>query len=140
MYEPDFKIEMLLDPVAKARPRVCKNGHTYTPEKTMRAEDTIRWLVASALKGRTVPLFHGALHVEMEFSFQRPKSVKRVNHTVKPDLDNLAKLVGDAGLGLIWNDDSQIENLRVQKFYGERGLIRLRVWDMSDPVRFKAAL
>jgi Holliday junction resolvase RusA-like endonuclease len=137
MYEPDFKIELMVDPVAKGRPRVCKTGRAYTPEKTRRAEDTMRWLIASALQGRTVPMFTGALHVEMEFSFQRPKSVKRASHTVKPDLDNLAKLAGDAGNGLIWNDDSQIENLRVQKFYGDRGLVRIRVWDMVDQTKFK---
>lgn len=131
MYEPDFKLEMHIDPVAKGRPRVCRNGRAFTPEKTRRAEDMIRWLVGQALQGRTVPLFEGPLHVEMEFSFQRPKSVKRMSHTVKPDLDNLVKMM-DACNGLIWRDDAQIECLRAQKYYSDRGLIRIRVWASED--------
>lgn len=37
-------------------------------------------------------------------------------HTQKPDLDNLAKPVLDALNGVAWKDDSQIFELRIQKW------------------------
>lgn len=42
----------------------------------------------------------------------------RMNHTKRPDIDNLAKLVLDAGNGVLWEDDSQVCHLDVRKVYG----------------------
>jgi len=56
----------------------------------------------------------------MGFGFERPKSIKpkkRPYMIVKPDLDNLVKMVADACNGLLWLDDSQIIDLRCYKFY-----------------------
>ena len=131
MYDPDFKIDLILDPVAKGRPRVCRNGRAYTPEKTRRAEEAMRWQIGLAMKDRAVPMFGGPLAVEVELRFARPKSVKRAHHTVKPDIDNAVKLIGDAGNGLIWSDDSQIVQLSARKVYCDRGMIKLWVWRLD---------
>jgi len=47
-----------------------------------------------------------------------------LEHTGKPDLDNLAKLVLDAANGILWDDDSQIIKLHLSKMYsGKPGYI-----------------
>jgi Holliday junction resolvase RusA-like endonuclease len=47
----------------------------------------------------------------------KPKSSKREQPTVKPDIDNYAKLVLDALNGIAWKDDSQVVEIRVKKMY-----------------------
>lgn len=133
----DYRIEVLCDPTAKGRPRATRTGRMYTPKKTRDAEAEIRMAIGESLSDRDAPLFvHGPLFVEMEFIFRRPVSQKRNAHVIRPDLDNLIKLVGDAGNGVLWRDDSIIECVRAKKAYGERGSIRLRVFDMAESSRF----
>lgn len=39
----------------------------------------------------------------------------------KPDFDNLAKIVGDAGNGVLWHDDAQIYDGRARKVIAAQG-------------------
>lgn len=41
-----------------------------------------------------------------------------VRHTVKPDWDNIGKVVSDALNGVTWVDDSQVYWANVKKIYG----------------------
>ena len=41
-----------------------------------------------------------------------------IEHTIKPDIDNLLKFVMDAGNGVLWNDDRQIHQVQMKKVYG----------------------
>jgi Holliday junction resolvase RusA-like endonuclease len=47
--------------------------------------------------------------------------------TVKPDYDNVAKLVGDSLNGILWMDDSQIVQATLEKRYGLVPGMRLEV-------------
>ena len=49
-----------------------------------------------------------------------PKRVASAPDTVKPDVDNVAKLVLDALTGAAWADDRQVVSLRARKFPRER--------------------
>jgi Holliday junction resolvase RusA-like endonuclease len=55
--------------------------------------------------------------------FHRPKSVskRRTLPVVKPDLDNIAKLVMDSLSGVVYPDDSQICRLTARKAYCKDG-------------------
>ncbi len=46
----------------------------------------------------------------------KTKSMPRVPHTKKPDVDNLLKSLLDALSGLAWVDDSRISSLMASKF------------------------
>jgi Holliday junction resolvase RusA-like endonuclease len=61
-----------------------------------------------------------AAHVTVIYRFKKPKSVKRIHHTVKPDLDKLARgiLDGITQSALVWADDSQAVSIFVAKEYG----------------------
>ena len=50
---------------------------------------------------------------------QREMLEHRLRPTVKPDLDNVAKLVYDALNGVAWYDDNAIVDTQVRKFYSD---------------------
>lgn len=66
--------------------------------------------------------------IQAAFSFERPKTVKREHHTVKPDCDKLTRFLLDAIVqsGLI-DDDAQVVAITAIKEYGERDLIWFKV-------------
>jgi crossover junction endodeoxyribonuclease RusA len=82
------------NPIPKERPRVVK-GHTYTPKRTLDAEQVVKLYARRA----RVPRLSG--HVKLTASFFRDSA--------QPcDLDNLVKLVSDALNGIAFGDDRQI--------------------------------
>jgi len=74
------------------------------------------------------PPLEGALCVDMEFHFVKPKSAKREYHTVKPDVDNVVKAVLDNGNGILWEDDRQIVRITASKCYANvaKTIIKIR--------------
>lgn len=107
-----------MTPQPKARPRVRRDGHVYTPEATQQAEDTIRvaWLAAH---GRQSLLWWGKetpLALYLTVYLRRPAHSKRPLPSVRPDLDNFAKVM-DALNGTAFLDDGQITTALTKKRY-----------------------
>ena len=96
----------------------------YSDPKGVKYEKAIRDAVISQYDGE--PL-EGPLSVNIAAIFKRQKTVDRNRHTVKPDADNVAKAILDSLNQVLWNDDSQIVCLTVQKLYGDRDLISMEV-------------
>ena len=79
----------------------------------------------------------GRLSVELVFVFEPARSWTKkkraaahsgeLPHTIKPDLDNLIKLALDSLNGLVWRDDTQIDEIKASKHYGPQALTRFRV-------------
>ena len=112
------------EPVAKGRPRFG-NGRTYTPKKTVDAENNIKLL---ALKVGFEKL-HGPLRMTITFEMRIPKSWPAqskkealegfIRPTKTPDIDNLFKLVADSlqGDNMVYQDDNQIVEIMAVKRY-----------------------
>lgn len=121
------------EPVAKGRPRFAMRGHVpmvYTPAKTMNYESALRAKAHLEMKDR--PMFDGPVAVEMLAQVEVPKSWPKKKQAAaflgeiapgKPDVDNYAKLVGDALNGVVWTDDAQIVDLHARKKYGQPLLV-----------------
>lgn len=83
----------------------------------------IAWEAAATLKTfKDYPCapFPGAVRVLAVFRLPRPKALSKtriVPHTKKPDLDKLTRAVGDALTGILFHDDSQIVQWKVEKCY-----------------------
>lgn len=73
--------------------------------------------------------FSGAVVVKAEFVFRHPKTVKREEHTVRPDLTNCWKLVEDAcTAAAVWRDDSQVVKAEISKRYGQNPGVYVSVY------------
>ena len=132
------------EPVGKGRPRVTARGgkfaHAYTPKKTKDFEDAIRFeFMASNCE--TMPVYPKGmpLKVDMTFAFEVPKSYSkkkreaclngRIQHTRKPDADNIAKAVLDAvSGGYAMDDDSQVVVLTMEKIFAEESYVEVRIY------------
>lgn len=119
----------------KGRPRATiRGGHAavYTPAKTVNAEAMVRSIGADAMAGGD--LFDGPLHLSVVVNLERPaswskrKRVETLIPTGKPDLDNVAKLIGDALNGIVWRDDSQIASLHIGRRFVESGGERVEIF------------
>lgn len=117
-------------PVAKGRPIVSTRGGRpmlRTPDRTVRYESQVALFAAQAMAGR--PPVASAVVVDVVAVFpiapswpkkrQRAALAGELRPTGRPDADNVAKALGDGCNGVVWADDSQIVDLRVQKRFGE---------------------
>lgn len=110
-------------PKGKARPRFA-NGHAYTPKATRDYEKMIGYEY-KAQDGRK---FSGKVSVEVTAVFQIPKSWSKVKKhevifngkrpEVRPDIDNIVKVVMDGLNGIAYDDDSQVVDIKASKVYG----------------------
>ena len=113
MYKVEFEISG--QPQGKARPRFTKTGRAYTPEKTKIYEQRIQAAAWAAMKKDNLEMVSCPVHMEIVAFMQIPKSwskVKRleaeygaIRPTVKPDLDNIIKAVGDGCNEIVYQDD-----------------------------------
>lgn len=80
-----------------------------------------------------LPQVQGPVVVELEFRFERPKSVKREYPTVKPDLDKLMRAVldgvTDSGL---WKDDAQVIKALPSKAYAAKPGVHVRIGELRE--------
>ena len=113
---------------AKQRPRFY-NGRVYTQKKTIVYENLVKNVFKEYAEIYKWQPIEGAIRAEikvfMKISKSDSKVVKKrklegyVRPTVTPDADNLAKSILDSLNGLAYNDDKQIVELEVKKFYNE---------------------
>jgi len=92
------------EPVPKGRPRFLPNGIPYTPRKTREAEKDLRW--AARVKMDRLGNVYLPREPTYKVRLQFFCSDRR-----RRDIDNLEKLVLDALEGVVWRNDSQIEDL-----------------------------
>lgn len=101
---------------------------TYTQEKTRKHEQLVAWAYKAVAGGFTFP---DETYIELRvIAFMKiPKGTSKVKRekmlsgeirpTVKPDWDNLGKLVSDALNGIAYRDDKYVVDAVVRKFYSD---------------------
>lgn len=134
-------IEIVLagKPMAKERVRVTRQGHAFTPQRTVNYEARLAWAAQEAMGGR--PPLEGPLRVVMDVLLPIPKSRSKkwkaaalagaVRPVKKPDSDNFAKVMDSLNL-IAWVDDSQIVDLRVRKFYSDAPAMRIQIHQLGE--------
>lgn len=128
MTEISFSVPVVPMSQPRQRHRIAKNDagkqyvRNYTSERapiqTFKA--TVRMAAQQAYQG---PPLEGPLRCDLEFVFPRPsgliwktKPMPRLPHSKRPDRDNLDKAVMDALKSLLWLDDAQVCDGRIQKW------------------------
>jgi crossover junction endodeoxyribonuclease RusA len=108
------------DPIPKGRPRVGKNGHAHTPERTRNAERAAITSMMEAMVGTEIADAPVGIAVEFFCATNR-----------KTDGDNLLKLITDAMNEIVVTDDSLIEEwfCRVHRGVGKANArTQILVW------------
>lgn len=73
------------------------------------------------------------LTVILYFDIKGPKKLWGTYKTTKPDCDNYIKEIKDVMTILkFWNDDNQVVDLRVVKYYSEKGTIFIRMEELEN--------
>ena len=129
-------------PCAKGRPKFATRGRfvqAYTPEKTVNYENLVKLSFMQQCGGQKLT---GAIAAEILAFMPIPKSGSKkkkaamegglVRHTRKPDADNLAKSILDALNRIAFDDDGQIVELTVKKFYAEEPRAEVMLGELTD--------
>ncbi len=133
-------------------------AHVYAPEANRRYEERVRAAVAEQYAGVPAPFFPVGvpLACRVRFVFSRPqahfgsgrnagvlKAAAPYWHTVKPDLDNLLKLLWDGLTPRVFAGDQQIVRLVDPcKVYVQPGGVprtEVEFWVLEQPVRSPSA-
>lgn len=120
-------------PQGKARPRFTRTGHAYTPDSTRLYEQEVRAAYLEAAGGRTYA--DAPVTVDILAFYPIPKSAAKARRAamesgelrpaVKPDWDNLGKIICDALNGVAWRDDAQVVRATVDKRYGMEPMVHV---------------
>lgn len=107
-------------PKGKARPRMMRTGHTYTPEGTAVYENLVK--VSFMNEHPDVVPFDGPVTASVAAYFPIPKSWSKKKKALaelnwihpmgKPDIDNILKIVFDGLNGVAFTDDAHIVRLK----------------------------
>lgn len=125
------------EPKGKGRPRFTKRGHTYTDAKTKEYESLV---MASYLASANCHKFTSPVRVVIMAHFKPPKKSKKVvgdmlnGHilpTKKPDVDNIAKIILDGLNRIAWDDDTQVVDLTIGKYYSEEPGVAVMVEEIN---------
>lgn len=114
----DGKVLPYIDHYRKPKVQALRNELTlkmkrYRPEQT--SEKPIR------------------LTVILYFDIKAPKKLWGTYKTTKPDCDNYVKEIKDIMTLLkFWKDDNQVVDLRVVKYFAEKGTIFIRMEELED--------
>lgn len=113
-------------PTGKGRPRVCRNV-TYTPKETRDYENLVRQCYIAKYADKQPISAKTPVEVEIYAYFKIPKNMPKKQKeliennelfpTVKPDSDNISKIILDALNGVAYYDDNQVTDLTIYKLY-----------------------
>lgn len=135
------KVEFTIpgEPKAKQRPRVTKQGIAYTPKQTIEYENWVKqcyWIKNKDkfLEGQIKAVIKAYFTIPKSTSKKRRKLMieEKIRPTKKPDTDNLAKIVLDSLNTLAFNDDKQVVDLRVLKFYSEEPRVEVTLEKIQE--------
>lgn len=138
-----IKFEIPGEPMAQQRPKFSSCIDPKTGRKITKAYDPVKskdyktYIKYIASQHKPAELLQGALKVSLDVYKSIPNSWSNVKKKsakwgvlrplTKPDLDNVAKGVLDACTKIIWNDDNQIVELIVRKYYSDNPRIEVIV-------------
>lgn len=129
------------EPKGKGRPRMTKNGHTYTPKDTYEYENLVKLAFTQAYpdwvphKGEVLAYIDAYYSIPKSYSKKKKQLIEAgiIQPTKKPDLDNIAKSILDSLNGIAYLDDSQVIELKVAKYYSDTPCVEvILVHDMEE--------
>lgn len=122
--------EITGEPMGKQRPKFSRAGNfvrTYTPKETVNYE---QWVKMCYKQAGGQHLGTGPIGIKVNVFYKIPKSFskkkrqqaldRQIAPTVKPDCDNVLKIICDSLNGIAYADDKQIVFAIITKYYAEQ--------------------
>jgi Holliday junction resolvase RusA-like endonuclease len=106
-----------MEPQGKPRPPFAFRGRTYTPGETREAEARIKTACEATLAREGKEPHKGPVDLSIIAVLHRPVTCRREEPTVRPDWDDLGRIISDALNGVLYEDDAQVVRAAVQKIY-----------------------
>ena len=131
---PELHVTIPGKPIPAARPRVTRYG-TYIPKPQQEYMEILKSSIATAMHSQRCEIARTGVPVELAVSVHVPwpKAARKSDATTtvplvtRPDGDNYLKMAMDAGNRVIYEDDSQVWRMTVEKWRVERGKERLDI-------------
>lgn len=129
-------------PQGKGRPRFSLRGgyaQAYTPERTASYENLVK-LSYQKRFGQTMTPGPLSMTIWAYYGIpaswskkKRDEALRRlIRPAVKPDADNIVKVICDALNGIAYLDDKQIVDLKMSKFYDARPRVEVVIVEGED--------
>ena len=135
----DIRFTVPGQPVGKQRPRVVKRGGfttVYTPKETVKYENLVKQCFRNAANGESFPK-GSMLDMRVIAYYRIPKSTskkrreemlsRKLRPIIKPDYDNIGKVVSDGLNKIAYHDDAAIVDGLVRKFYSDIPRVEVRI-------------
>lgn len=106
----------------KGRPRFGR-GHAYTPQKTVDYEDLIRTSFLTSIRKKHLA------EVGVKIEIYCKKLI------MKPDIDNVCKIILDSLNGLAYDDDRQVVKIEAEKFASNEEKLIIKTYDIQNTKR-----
>ena len=134
-----IKFEILGEPKGKGRPKFSRQGKfvkTYTPETTVNYENWVKICFQEAKQEK----LSGQLQAVISCYFNTPNGYSKkkkeqalngdIRPTKKPDIDNIAKIILDSLNGLAYEDDKDIVDCKIEKWFGEESKVIVEIQEV----------
>jgi Holliday junction resolvase RusA-like endonuclease len=128
------------NPVGKQRHRTAKN-HTYTPRKTKEYENKVKLFYRLSCKNKPsvepIAIYIESFHPVPKSDSKKKKELKlsgKIKCTVKPDADNIAKIICDALNKVAYKDDSQVYFSQIYKSYSIKPRVEVTICEDKNEV------
>ena len=128
-------------PLGKQRPRVLRTGIAYTPKETVHYETFVKMLYLEQHAGKKP--FTGPVYLMISAYYQIPKSASKkrkkameeqaIMPTIRPDVDNITKIIMDALAEVAYEDDKQIVSCCINKLYSDEPKVIVNIVGEVDP-------
>lgn len=133
--------EIAGNPMGKQRPKFSRAGNfvrTYTPKETVNYEQWVKMCYTSA-GGKN--LGSGPIGIKLIVYYKIPKSFSKKKQqqaiarellpTVKPDCDNVLKIICDSLNGIAYDDDKQIVEVCINKYYSYNPSVLVNIYNKT---------
>lgn len=135
MHTIDFVVSGKPEPQGRGQACVVRGrARVFSPAGTDVSRRDIREAYLASVRPEEPGLFEpmepweGPVELEVVYSFLRPKSTRKTaEHTSRPDLDNLDKMLLDALQGVAFRNDSQVVRKVSRKVYGSQPCTQVRL-------------
>jgi len=125
-------------PKGKQRARTLKTGFSYTPKETVQYENLVKTCCQTVM---SCPPMQEMVQVGVLAYYPIPKSASKKKRAdmesgklrpiVKPDLDNIMKVVCDALNQIAYRDDSQIVAAYLAKMYSGTPRVEVEIIEVN---------